>query len=427
MLKEVAIFNVQISQVSHCYKKILKNLLTTNLLVNRFNPKSIQIPNRLFPLRFFQTKTVFPREAPIVRLKNRTSDLRVNDVLDVTCQSGPARPATKLQFFINDTPISQAYANLTESVSPIVLDDGEETGDLPKPIDLNSELNSIDYSNDIGGLQAGPQNGLVLFNSTLRLQIRLRQSLLKARKTVNLRCASYVTHLFTKTSEHVFTVVKDEPPADLSRAFSRKKNSFFRNFNRKTFGPFIDNTRSNYAIGELINVTCFTGSSKPPAFLQWFIGNREAPAEYLRVYKPVETKDGGLRSMLGLEFRLTEQFLADQQPTAQTTSTVQPFAESDGRTDTYSTFQDLGDPVDQQANQTIRLANRKREIKLRCSAQLSRIVHVRTRQFSLSSDQSRLEAAQNSASSSSGLLDGLFKFYAILVLFLFAAPCMCFV
>ena len=188
-----------------------------------------------------------------MRLRNKTNDLRVNDVLDVTCQSGPARPATKLQFFINDTPISQAYANLTESVSPFVLEDGEESD---KPVDTtnsfgeSNSLNSIDYN------EPGSSNGLVLFNSTLRLQIRLRQSLLKARKTVNLRCASYVTHLFTKSSEHVFTVLKEEP-ADLSRAFSRKKNSFFRNFNKKTFGPFIDNTRSNYAIGELINVIYF--------------------------------------------------------------------------------------------------------------------------------------------------------------------------
>lgn len=335
-----------------------------------------------------------------MRLKNRTSDLRVNDVLDVTCQSGPARPATKLQFFINDIPISPAYANLTESVSPIVLDEAEELGDLHKPPEpSNNELNSIDYQSSAQNNEIGAQSsGLVLFNSTLRLQIRLRQSLLKAKKTVNLRCASYVTHLFTKSSEHVFTVLKDEPTVDLSRTFSRKKSSgFFKNFNKKTFGPFIDNTRSNYAIGDLINVTCFTGSSKPPAFLQWFIGNREAPSEYLRVYKPVELKDG-VRSMLGLEFQLTEEFLASQQP-PQSTTTAQPFAAVNAElagAGEYSAFQELN-PVDQQANQTIRLANRKREIKLRCTAQLSRIVHVRTRQFSLSSDQSRLEA-QNSAS-----------------------------
>lgn len=345
-----------------------------------------------------------------MRLRNRTADLRVNDVLDVTCQSGPARPATKLQFFINDIPISQAYANLTESVSPIVLDEPEELADLhkpPEPSNGYNELNSIDYQTSAQNNELPSSNSLVLFNSTLRLQIRLRQALLKAKKTVNLRCASYVTHLFTKSSEHVFTVLKDEPPVDLSRTFNRKKSSgFFRNFNKKTFGPFIDNTRSNYAIGDLINVTCFTGSSKPPAFLQWFIGNREAPAEYLRVYKPVELKDG-MRSMLGLEFQLTEEFLASQQP-PQSTTTALPFAavnaELTGAAE-YSAFQELN-PIDQQANQTIRLANRKREIKLRCTAQLSRIVHVRTRQFSLSSDQSRLEA-QNSASSAGARLGSL--------------------
>ena len=118
--------------------------------------------------------------------------------------------------------------------------------------------------------------------------------------------------------------------------------------------------------------------------------------------------------MLGLEFQLTEQFLSSQQA-AVTTTTAQPFELSTGE---YNTFQDL-EPGDQQANQTIRLANRKREIKLRCTAQLSRIVHVRTRQFSLSSDQSRLEA-QNSAGLTAVKQACRFQFYAILAFLLFA-------
>lgn len=198
-------------------------------------------------------------------------------MLDASCQSGPARPATKLQFFINDIPISQAYANLTETVNPIVQEDDAavaEENEIYKsgPFDTsngNQELNSIDYQMNSINKDINHASSLVLFNTTLRLRIRLRQSLLKAKKTFNLRCASYVTHLFTKSSEHVFKVLaaqsdeqQENAANDLSKPFNRKKNSFLKNFNKKTFGPFIDNTRSNYQIGDLINVTCFTGFTK---------------------------------------------------------------------------------------------------------------------------------------------------------------------
>lgn len=356
-------------------------------------------------------------------MRNKTNDLRINDVLDVSCQTGPAKPATKLQFFINDIPISQAFANLTETVSPIMLDADDEIDEnehRANLIDFSpnlNELNSVDYQNSINNNDINQSSNLVLFNTTLRLRIRLRQALLKTKKTLNLRCASYVTHFFTKSSEHVFTVLNDDAVTnDLSRQnskFNRKKNNFFKNFNRKTFGPFIDNTRSNYAIGDLINVTCFTGSSKPPAFLQWYIDEREAPNEYLRIYKPIETKDG-LRSLLGLEFKLTDDFLNNQQQLA--TSTVQSNV-NDQQTTEYSRVEDLN-PTNDELNQTIKLINKKHEIKLKCVAQLSRIVHVRTSKFSLG-DQSRFTDDQMNLACSNRLTDCLFIFYAILVYLLF--------
>ncbi|RWS20889.1 beat protein-like protein [Leptotrombidium deliense] len=46
--------------------------------------------------------------------------------------------------------------------------------------------------------------------------------------------------------------------------------------------PLIEGTRSEYHIGDTINVSCKAGPSKPAAQLMWFINDTPAPEVYLR-------------------------------------------------------------------------------------------------------------------------------------------------
>ncbi|KAH9376026.1 hypothetical protein HPB48_005679 [Haemaphysalis longicornis] len=40
-------------------------------------------------------------------------------------------------------------------------------------------------------------------------------------------------------------------------------------------GPEIHGTQPYYRVGDLVNVTCRAGASKPPAMLTWYINNEK--------------------------------------------------------------------------------------------------------------------------------------------------------
>ena len=40
-------------------------------------------------------------------------------------------------------------------------------------------------------------------------------------------------------------------------------------------GPTIIGARSRYNIGDTLNVTCMSGPSKPPSFLEWRVNDQE--------------------------------------------------------------------------------------------------------------------------------------------------------
>lgn len=70
-------------------------------------------------------------------------------------------------------------------------------------------------------------------------------------------------------------------------------------------GPRITNARPRYQIGDMVQMNCTGGRSKPAAHLKWFINGEPAGSTFLKHYETLETGREGLEeSTLGLEFRV---------------------------------------------------------------------------------------------------------------------------
>ncbi|XP_040359260.1 synaptogenesis protein syg-2 isoform X2 [Ixodes scapularis] len=67
-------------------------------------------------------------------------------------------------------------------------------------------------------------------------------------------------------------------------------------------GPEIRGTKPHYRIGDLVNVTCRAGASKPPAVLMWYINGEEVPPKYEKTYPIFRDQDQLYHSSLGMTF-----------------------------------------------------------------------------------------------------------------------------
>ncbi|XP_015915385.2 cell adhesion molecule CEACAM6 isoform X2 [Parasteatoda tepidariorum] len=66
--------------------------------------------------------------------------------------------------------------------------------------------------------------------------------------------------------------------------------------------PTIVGSRPRYSIADDLNITCISGPSKPPSFLQWFVNGKEVPQQSITRLPPKKQIDGLLSSQLGLRF-----------------------------------------------------------------------------------------------------------------------------
>ncbi|CAH1404996.1 unnamed protein product [Nezara viridula] len=69
-------------------------------------------------------------------------------------------------------------------------------------------------------------------------------------------------------------------------------------------GPRISGGKPRYQIGDKVKVNCTSGLSKPAAQLSWYINGEPAKDSYFRGPYEEETRDGLVRTTLGLEFRI---------------------------------------------------------------------------------------------------------------------------
>ncbi|KAH6930739.1 hypothetical protein HPB50_018019 [Hyalomma asiaticum] len=67
-------------------------------------------------------------------------------------------------------------------------------------------------------------------------------------------------------------------------------------------GPEIRGTKPHYRVGDLVNVTCHAGATKPPAVLTWYINGEEVPPHYEKMYPIFRDRDQLYHSSLGITF-----------------------------------------------------------------------------------------------------------------------------
>lgn len=67
-------------------------------------------------------------------------------------------------------------------------------------------------------------------------------------------------------------------------------------------GPEIRGTKPHYKVGDVVNVTCNAGASKPPAVVTWYINGEEVPPKYEKTYPIFRDQDQLFHSSLGITF-----------------------------------------------------------------------------------------------------------------------------
>ncbi|KAK8787444.1 hypothetical protein V5799_022780, partial [Amblyomma americanum] len=67
-------------------------------------------------------------------------------------------------------------------------------------------------------------------------------------------------------------------------------------------GPEIRGTKPHYRVGDIVNVTCQAGASKPPAVLAWYINGEQVPPRYERMNPILRDEDQLYHSSLGMTF-----------------------------------------------------------------------------------------------------------------------------
>jgi len=107
-----------------------------------------------------------------------------------------------------------------------------------------------------------------------------------ARSSGQYRCEISVERTFlTRSVTHNITVVV--PPAS---------------------SPTIAGGHTHYRTGELVELTCTSSSSRPPATLSWILNGQKVNESMLRERKTVEHEESGLQtSVLGLQFPASRQ------------------------------------------------------------------------------------------------------------------------
>lgn len=87
--------------------------------------------------------------------------------------------------------------------------------------------------------------------------------------------------------------------------------------------PKITGGRTNYRIGDTVQVNCTSFRSKPAAMLAWTINSSKAPRQYLKEYQVV-SQDGLETSILGLKFQITEGHFKEGDLKFKCTATIAP-------------------------------------------------------------------------------------------------------
>ncbi|GFY60658.1 putative beat protein [Trichonephila inaurata madagascariensis] len=197
---------------------------------------------------------VLPDEDP--KILGSQPRYEVGDVVNVTCRSGPSKPAAALKWYING-----------------------------KEADMGMErIHAVE--DHLDGLST----------SSLGLVFRVRPTDLHQGGAVTLRCTATVSQTYSTTSEELIVGDRDPELASPPNPFTVIARD----------GPVISGGKAHYRVGDLLDVNCSSAKSHPMPELQWFLNDKQVEKEHVIRYR-------NQPGLLGLRLRVQPRHLDENE------------------------------------------------------------------------------------------------------------------
>ncbi|CAL1275895.1 unnamed protein product [Larinioides sclopetarius] len=199
---------------------------------------------------------VIPQEDP--EIVGSQSRYEVGDYVNVTCKSGPSKPAAVLKWYING-----------------------------KEADRDQEI-SYPTINHASGLQT----------SLLGLRFMVKPKDLFQGGAITLKCTATVSQTYSTWSEELIVGEKFVGTAPMNTLTVITKD-----------GPQITGSESQYRVGEMLNFNCSSAKSRPAPTLHWYLNEEMVKDEFLIHYPTIQHEDGEETSILGLRLKVQQEHL----------------------------------------------------------------------------------------------------------------------
>ncbi|RWS03933.1 uncharacterized protein B4U79_12225, partial [Dinothrombium tinctorium] len=150
--------------------------------------------------------------------------------------------------------------------------------------------------------------------------------------------------------------------------------------------PQIEGTRTEYQIGDLVNVSCKAGPAKPAAKLMWYINDEIAPLHYLREMvvdwplriQPAEGFEGLKATELYLTFIASRHHFANEMIKLRCTAVI---------SQVFSRHQEVvvkdENKVRQLQSVTPMDYSSSNEIRLKCAATLFKVINTQSQETTI--------------------------------------------
>ncbi|KFM80441.1 hypothetical protein X975_03332, partial [Stegodyphus mimosarum] len=194
---------------------------------------------------------VNPSSPPVIR--GTKQHYVSGETVNVSCISSPSRPAAFLKWWINDR---EARKDEIVYLPPDESPDG-------------------------------------LYTSTLILTFKATSGHFWSGR-MKLVCEAIISQAHTLRSKEIL----------ISNNATTHHGTVFTDYGAHKDGPIIKGGKSNYDIGDIVDINCTASKSQPPAELHWFINDKEAKPKYLVPREPITYTDGMISTVLGLQFQV---------------------------------------------------------------------------------------------------------------------------
>ncbi|RWS25537.1 beat protein-like protein, partial [Leptotrombidium deliense] len=189
-----------------------------------------------------------PKEGP--QIEGTRTEYQIGDLINVSCKAGPAKPAAKLMWYINDISAPEQYLR-------------EVIVDFP----IRGEQQFTETSKEES-----------LKTSFLYLQFEAKSKHF-VNSMIRLRCTAVISQVFSKHQE---VIAKDERRSKQSKTEHYNYYNTILATNYEGDGPIITGVRHRYSVNDLVNATCTSRRSKPGAELMWFVNDVQVRIQYTR-------------------------------------------------------------------------------------------------------------------------------------------------